>query len=288
MKPDVLLCSCFSWCRNQSCTLGALHAPQVLGEEALLLGRCFSLCQWYTPPLTLLRCTEFLLKSALHQGYLLPPARLEGCKLRFLFVVVWYLLYFGVCLDFSPGCFFFPPPFWLVKGKLRKRRVRGPPTWRTQLEKDGSLGVSGTWLRVLGLRWKLTTADSRTVTTSAGGATETFNIFQTLFDNTQISHFLREYSAHQAKSWIYLFIYICSSVSHFIACTHEHTKFILLGMHKGSLTGIGEKEYLTNYSHFWNMQLENAYWSGEKKWLFGFGDQSHHPTSEQAITVAQH
>lgn len=36
------------------------------------------------------------------------------------------------------------------------------------------------------------------------------------------------------------------------------------------------------------MQLENTSWSGDKKILFVFGDQSRSPVIEQKVVVAQH
>lgn len=154
-------------CLHQSCTPGCSPPPQDpedsdhpgAGEQALLLGRCFSPCQCYPLSLPLLQFRGFLQKRALGQGYLLPTARLQGYKIRFS----WGLFGFFV-LGFGVGFFpfsFLPSvlasgnsTFWLVKGKLSKWRVRCVPTWRTQLRKDGPAGAAGIWLHAFRLRTK--------------------------------------------------------------------------------------------------------------------------------------
>lgn len=156
-------------CLHQSCTPGCSPPPPhpqrtvttlVLGEQALLLRRCFSPCQCYPLSLPLLQFRGFLQKRALGQSYLLPTARLQGYKIRFS----WGLFGFFV-LGFGVGVFFafsFLPcvlasgnsTFWLVKGKFSKWRVRCVPTWRTQLRKVGPAGAAGIWLHAFRLRTK--------------------------------------------------------------------------------------------------------------------------------------
>lgn len=92
-------------CLNQS-TLGALHplrtqsvvSTLVLGEQGLLLGRCFYPCQCYPLPLPLLQFRGFLQKRASGHSCLLPLAANQWYyKIRFsrgFFGDFFFLLFF--------------------------------------------------------------------------------------------------------------------------------------------------------------------------------------------------